>query len=1351
MRKRIILYFGAIAVGIIVLLFIQMRIDTWRHQMTSEIIRLEESRHIVDTQDGDVLQQSKIIGDNIRLQRDKLAYLDNWMHGLQFFSLVTLGIISSIIGRMYYREAVENSQKREAQLEGIFSTAGEGIYLLDKDFRIQKVSRFAEEMFKDRLPLVGSRCYEKVHGRSAPCEFCPVPETLKTGEKEQSLGYSDTLEKWIENTSTPLVDTITGETTGVLVRFQDVTEKIKQEQENRKREAFVNDIFTSIHDGFFVVDRDYTILRTNRAFDEMYPEHVPLVGKKCYETACLDHVCPECPVKVMFETGEATHATHYEKPAGNKPGMWLEHFAYPLNSENSEMIGAICSIRDITQRKDMEEKLEQQQRQLKELLLTRTDQLQWTEAKMQAVFNGSVPMVFYSPDGVITDNNQAFRELIGCSYDEITGHNVIEFYQKVVLESSLKSRVKALQGEVDEYRLELPLVHKNGSVVWIDANVVAIRDEFGNCIQLAGLCLDITERKNLLQSLEIANAAAVKAQEQTTLILNQAPFSVLLMDADANIIDCNAEAIKLVGAQSMQEYVDNYTKFIPEYQPDGSNSVEAVHGFIREVIVTGYKKIEWMRKTRDGVPIPLEMTLIRYELDGRYVVCSYARDLRTEKALQAEREEAETRVRNMLDFAPVGAMMREFDAALNGEMKNGDCNQTIVKMFGLVSKKTYLERFHTLSPEFQPDGKPSRETARELIKSVYHTGYEQFEWTHQRPDGTQFPTQVTLVKVKQNGKDMLVGYVEDLTELKRAEKIIAEEQEALHQAKQAAEDASQAKSQFLATMSHEIRTPLNGVIGLSELMLGTELSSKQHEYALLTKVSGESLLFLINDILDFSKIEAGKIEIESENFDLLNTTESVLGILSSRAKGKSLELCTTFHPVLPRILKGDAGRLRQVLMNLVGNAIKFTDTGGVHLEVTPENWDDNRLVVRFEVKDTGIGIPEDRLDRLFKAFSQTDISTARVYGGTGLGLAISLKLVQLMGGEIGVKSEPGHGSNFWFTLPLVCDSFVKKCLAKKQFLCKDKKNNACVLSDCGMCVGIGYVGIHDTFTVKSKKVLIVSKNALVRFAIAKQLEIWEMETDDANSIDTAYKKLKEAETKQFDIVMIDEQLLDGTGVELAERIGKNPKWNKIAITLLLPITAEIEKSDLNNARILSLTKPIGYSQLFDTIMMQLYDRKWREFLEGLSAEDQMKSGIHRVQNAEKYDEKWREYASTCRILVAEDNRINQIVIQNLLSEAGLHCDLAINGREACDAVMSAEYHLILMDCQMPETDGYEATRLIRDWERQCGKKRIPIIALTANATKDDAQKCFDAGMDAFCSKPIDAQRLFKEIKKWLEK
>lgn len=1074
MRKYQTLSFFCIAViGLLVFLSIQWVVNHRQAGTVDELIRLEESRH-PPTPPGEEASMRRVgIEEKIEQLKKRHIGLDHSMIGLQIFAFTALGILSVIIGRTVYHEILKRSRQREVQMEGIFNTAGEGIYLLDRDFRIQKASHFAEEMLKAYLPLVGFRCYEKVHGRTSPCEFCPVPETLETDAKVRRLGYSDVLGKWVENTSAPLHDDQTGDINGVIVRFQDVTEKVTQEEENRRHGALVNDIFSSIHDGFFIVDRNYTILRTNRAFDEMYPEHMPLIGKKCWETSLLDDVCPGCPVKTMFDTGVMVCATHYEEPAGDKPGMWLEHFSYTLKNTNGETIGAICSIRDVTKRKKMEEELAQYQNHLEQLIRVRTEDLRWSEAKMSAILHGNVGLVFYEPDGRILDINRAFLRLIGYTKEEVIDHNVREFYTEQGHAESVLRQGQMRRGQIDEFRLDLVLRHKDGRMVWGDVNTIAIRNVNGELVQIAGIWLDITEQKKLMEN--------------------------------------------------------------------------------------------------------------------------------------------------------------------------------------------------------------------------------------------------------------------------------------LYQAKKTAEEANRAKSQFLATMSHEIRTPLNGVIGLSELILGTELSPKQHEYALLTKVSGESLLFLINDILDFSKIEAGKIEIESENFDLLNTTESVLGILASRAQGKSLALCATFHPVFPRFLLGDAGRLRQILMNLVGNAIKFTESGGVHVEVTPEKWEGETLMIRFEVKDTGIGIPADRLDRLFKAFSQTDISTARVYGGTGLGLAISLKLVQLMGGEIGVQSAPGKGSNFWFTLPFACDPFVKKCLAEKQFLCQEQELNACVHSGSGLCVGIGYIGIHDEFKVQSKKVLIASENELLRYALRRQLEHWDMNVEEADSIESAYTQLKEAEKQPFDIVMIDEHLRDGMGLELAEKIDKNPMWSNVKITLLLPMGEEIPASLRNHARMLPIVKPIGYSQLFDTTMTQLYDMKWREYLENLNPTVQTKTGIHRIRQANEDDAQWKEYAKDCHILVAEDNRINQIVIQNVLTEVGLTCDLVINGREACDAVMSAEYHLVLMDCQMPETDGYEATRLIRDWERQHGNKRIPIIALTANATKEDQQRCFDSGMDGYCSKPIDTVKLLKEIKKWLEK
>ncbi len=536
-------------------------------------------------------------------------------------------------------------------------------------------------------------------------------------------------------------------------------------------------------------------------------------------------------------------------------------------------------------------------------------------------------------------------------------------------------------------------------------------------------------------------------------------------------------------------------------------------------------------------------------------------------------------------------------------------------------------------------------------------------------------------------------------------------------------------------MSHEIRTPLNGVIGLSDLLLGPKMNGKQYEYAELINSSGRSLLFLINDILDFSKIEAGKLEIDSEAFDLPVTVESVLGILASRADDKGLDLGVFFRSGVPRIVQGDSGRLRQILLNLVGNAIKFTERGGVRIDVAVEAVRETGVSVRFEVSDTGIGIPEDRLDRLFKAFSQADTSSARVYGGTGLGLAISMKLVHLMKGEIGVQSTREKGSTFWFTAEFECDAKALECLRNGTGECNAKD---CDRVDGEMCNHIAYRGFDKAYDVSGKTVLIVDENEIHRETLQNQLQSWKMNVDVCESGEAAVRFMEQVRRKgrPLDLVIFDNTLADGTGIEWARRLlgSERPEEHDRTHGILLRSLGEEYDPDFVRESAMEVVgKPVFTSALFDAVMNQLFadaDRK-------ITSEKKATGTTTR-----RFDV---SFGQNIHFLVVEDNRVNQIVVKNLIAEAGLTCDIANNGHEACDAVRNKFYDVILMDCQMPEMDGYEATDLIRKWEHEQAKKRTPIIALTANATKEDIEKCFEAGMDAYCSKPINPGVLFETI------
>jgi PAS domain S-box-containing protein len=608
------------------------------------------------------------------------------------------------------------------------------------------------------------------------------------------------------------------------------------------------------------------------------------------------------------------------------------------------------------------------------------------------------------------------------------------------------------------------------------------------------------------------------------------------------------------------------------------------------------------------------------------------------------------------------------------------------------------------SPE-EVIGKTAEETAwqevaklREWDLQLIGTGNSQHHVLERKTAGANSAI-LEVRKVPMNDSERniigILGTCEDITDKVLADRAI---------------EANRAKSQFLANMSHEVRTPMNGVLGMAELLLGTDLDDHQKKLTETVFKSGKALLRVLNDILDFSKIEAGKLELEIVDFDLCDQVEEVMELMAEHAHRKRLELICQIESDVPVLLKGDPGRLRQILTNLLGNAIKFTLQGEVLARVFLIEKTDESVLVGFEVRDTGIGIPQEALARIFEPFSQSDGSMSRKFGGTGLGLSICKQLCEMMGGEIGVESNPGKGSTFRFSLRIG--------------------------RQCSTRLAPEPVREH----LQDLRVLIVDDNETNRLILHHQMNSWGIQDNSAESGMKALEMLRSAAEAgtPFDVAILDMMMPGMDGLELAQHIKAEPA---ISGVVLIMLTSVGQYGDIEAARKAGvrayLTKPARQSQLYNALV---------SLTRGRSQEQDLIPPAHK--------EPVRQSSFAGPILLAEDNPTNRQVCKAMLKRLGVEVDMVFNGREVLDALSRKSYKLVLMDCQMPEMDGFEATRRIRANEAAISSaspsSRVTVIALTANAMSEDREQCLAAGMDDYLSKPFSLDQLDSVLGRWLQ-
>ncbi|MFC3152931.1 PAS domain S-box protein [Litoribrevibacter euphylliae] len=907
---------------------------------------------------------------------------------------------------------------------------------------------------------------------------------------------------------------------------------------------------------------------------------------------------------------------------------------------------------------------------------------------------------------IITDRNgrvqwlnDGFEYISGYSLADMQGKKPGEVLQGEDTCQDTVNRIRAMIQAQQGVEADLINYKKNGEKYWVHLNIQPLFNEHGLVDQFMAIESDITERKHIEQALQ-------KSEKLFKGIFNSAPDCVIGVDSHNKILFANPATEVLFGYEQTELIHFQLDKLLPrENRKQHWQYMKRFSENALPQLQMTNRQVNALKK--DGSQFPIEVSISKVQLDDQVIFTAILRDVTQQRKYEKQLQDAVAVTKSILDASTLVAMI-----ATNPEGIVTVFNSGAEKMLGyqadefigvqtpaiLHEEEEVIQRGKELSEEL---GVPI-EGFETFVALARRGKYEEREWTYVRKNGERLTVSLSITAIRNSDDDItgFLGVAKDITESRLTLERLEEETQRANQLAEQAKAANIAKSQFLANMSHEIRTPMNGVLGMSQLLKLTKLDHKQQEYLGAIQSSGEMLLTVLNDILDFSKIEAGKLTIEAIEFDLFKEITQIAKLFNSLADNKGLELILKLPVSGARYFRGDITRIKQVITNLVSNAIKFTTQGHILMEVSVTASAQNNHRVEVSVHDTGIGIPKAKLKGLFQEFTQVDASTTRKYGGTGLGLSISRKLIELMGGQLHADSKEGHGSRFWFELELPD--------APAALLDHSQRNKTTLA---GMA------------QLKDLDVLVIDDNEINLTIFEEHLLHWQMRPVTCNESSRLFNEIQH---QDFDLLILDYMMPEVSGADIIQRI----RAEDHAFPIVLVSSADVEHLNLReDPNLRYLMKPLDADHLLDELVNLV---------------------THQSPHQQKPDDQHSEpsHSFSGRVLLVEDTLINQMLGQELLNKLGLTVDLAENGQEALEMVIANQYDLVFMDCLMPVMDGYQSTRKIRISEAD-SDRHTPICALTANALDDAKYKCQAAGMDDFVSKPFKHNELIGVLTKWL--